>query len=117
MRTAKATLLHEGASLTVDLSLIVENDSFALPGRCKLMCIGTLEQIDMFSESYEASQQQAQSVPVRGICDRARQVAPKTRFVLLAIWAKTMNELDIRLWVQAAREMHRSLQIDAARPA
>lgn len=93
----------------MDLTLIVENDTFALPERCKLMCIGTLEENDEMSETSEGSLHKLQSVHARRMRGRSRQVAPETRFVLLAIWAKTTNELDLRLWVRAAREMRRSL--------
>lgn len=69
------------------------------------MCIGTLEVLDASIEAPEVhSSHQAQ--PMRG---RARQPAPASRFVLLAIFAQTMEDLDLRLWARAARLMRQSL--------
>ncbi|WFD28650.1 hypothetical protein MNAN1_003663 [Malassezia nana] len=110
IQSAKASLLHGGASLTVDLTLLVENGSLALPERCKLMCIGTLEPSHSSSDSTkEIAVQQGHHGPPGAIRSLACKAAADNQFVLMAIYAKTIDDLDLRLWTQAARAMRRSL--------
>ena len=90
--SAEAILEHEDKQIVVDLSLVVEHSVFSLPPRSKLMCLGTLEH-----RCTDASNQSTECIH-----SRTETCAP---LILRAIFAKVVDELDLRLWATAARRL------------
>ena len=90
--SAEAILEHEHKQIVVDLSLVVEHSVFSLPPRSKLMCLGTLER-----RCTDASNQGTECIH-----SRTETCVP---LILRAIFAKVVDELDLRLWATAARRL------------
>ncbi|WFD32537.1 hypothetical protein MSPP1_003585 [Malassezia sp. CBS 17886] len=91
--SAELVLLHERAHITIDISLFLE-DTLAVPiqYKSKLMCIGTLEL----------------SAPSGPDSARRGDAVPQGALVLRALFLKVVDDLDLRVWVQAARALQGS---------